>query len=324
MAPLPRSKRERRRKVSEPTSEPFAREVRRDAIAFATSTLLHGILLAGAAVLFLGGGFGEDEPTVITSTWSESLDEAVDAVEELEIETEITAGGTGETADSSSVVSASSLSVSGAAVATALEAQISGGGLGGAFFGAGKNKTGSYGKRIVYIVDASGSMDYHLYRTSRFVRVQAELERAIHSLDASQEFAVIFFNDQARPAGAHSLRFATNKFKNRVLRAIANSNPKGGTNPKGAIKRALRMKPDTIYFLTDGRFLPFHAAALMKKQEGLTVHTFTLGDSSGEAVMRKLAEANGGSYRFVDGRPQSTIESTAATPGSSNGVGNTP
>ena len=78
------------------------------------------------------------------------------------------------------------------------------------------------------------------------------------------------------------------------------------------------MKPDTIYFLTDGVFQPVQAAALMKRQKGLTVHTFTLGDSSGEAIMRRIADANRGQYRFIDGRKSSTDQSTAAANPNSN------
>ena len=287
------------------------------------STLLHGSLLAVAAAVYLGGGFGEGDPTVITTTWSDSLEEAVSVVDEIEIETTVTIGGAGGAVEASSMAVTPSLN--GPAVGTALKAEVKGGGLGGAFFGAGENKAGSYGRRIVYIVDASGSMQEHLYRQSRFGRVQTELEKSIRSLDASQKFAVIFFNDQARPAGSRSLRFATDRYKRQVVNQIMDSGPKGGTNPKGAIRRALKMKPDTIYFLTDGRFLPVNAAALMKKSRTLTVHTFTLGDSVGEAIMRRIAEIHSGTYRFVDGRHNgSTAQSTAATPAGASGVANTP
>ncbi len=196
--------------------------------------------------------------------------------------------------------------------------------FGGSFFGVGGDSNGSAGERIVYIVDVSGSMRQPLIRHSRFQRVQKELEDAILSLHVEQKFLVVMFSDGVHAVGPESIVHATDRNKNRVLNAIAKKKPGGHTDPRGAISRALRMKPDTIFFLTDGEFHPNLAQKLMKGNKELVVHTFTLGDNVGEEVMKLIAQVNGGTYTFVNGNPDAIdagkAKTMAVAPLSGNGT----
>ncbi|MFK7822096.1 MAG: VWA domain-containing protein [Planctomycetaceae bacterium] len=288
-------------------------ERKSDIVAVVTSTFWHVVLLVVGALIYVGNA-GEPEATIITQ-WADETDAVLSTIETVELIEKPTLGGNGQIDPATSAVVAQT-SVSGASADVGLKAN-EGGGLGGAFFGSGESGRGSGGKRIVYIVDASGSMTYRLLRMSRFSRVQRELETSILSLHESQKFGVILFNDYERTLSTRALRAATERNKNRVISRVWKSGAGGGTDPRAAIRLAMRMRPDTIYFLTDGEFLPASAAQLLQKQKGLTVHTFTLGDSRGEAIMQRIANVNGGTYRFIDGRPPANNQSTAAS-GSTN------
>jgi hypothetical protein len=105
-------------------------------------------------------------------------------------------------------------------------------------------------KRIVYVVDASGSM--LLYLSS----VLQELERSLATLHPKQEFNIIFFQQNKaitvppikslRPATADNIKSAM-----RWIRTSGQVIPTGSSNPITAIRTALRLKPDVIYLLSE-------------------------------------------------------------------------
>lgn len=103
-------------------------------------------------------------------------------------------------------------------------------------------------RRIVYVIDASGSM----IRSLQIV-VQ-ELARSIDALSPQQRFAVVFFQGNAAlpvpPKG--ELHVATGDEKLRVLEWIdRNVHPRGSSNPLEAIRYALDLKPDVIFMLSE-------------------------------------------------------------------------
>jgi hypothetical protein len=65
---------------------------------------------------------------------------------------------------------------------------------------------------------------------------------------------------------------------------------------------ALGMRPSAIYFLTDGEFANperLHDRLVRLNPERIPIHTLTFGNRAGEPSMQGIAEASGGSYRFV-------------------------
>ena len=186
--------------------------------------------------------------------------------------------------------------------------------IGGATSGSG-NGTGNgnfFGinpksKKIVYVVDSSKSMNF-LHESegkTRLGRVKLELARAILSMDEQQEFFVIFFSDVAIPMPANRLQPATKQAKSRYLNWIARVPGVGRTEPLEALLLALRLQPDTIYFLTDGQFniadvKTFNTvvdnAGLNKR---VTVNGICFGNREGEKLLRELAENNSGAYTFI-------------------------
>lgn len=107
--------------------------------------------------------------------------------------------------------------------------------------------TGSNARKIVYCIDASGSM------ISSFQIVLDELGRSLANLSPRQSFAVIFFQEdkaiETPPAG--KLVAAGVEERTKAQKWIAaNVVPAGGTNPLVAIEKALDLKPDVIFLLS--------------------------------------------------------------------------
>lgn len=162
-------------------------------------------------------------------------------------------------------------------------------------------------KRIVYVVDSSKSMNFphDSVGKTRLGRVKLELAKAIFAMDENQEFFVIFFSDFAIPMPAQKLQPATPEAKHKFLSWVARIPGVGTTEPLEALLLALRLQPDTIYFLTDGQFSPSIVRAFNKvaeksnRNQRIIVNGICLGNREGEQLIRELTEQNSGSYTFI-------------------------
>ncbi len=168
-----------------------------------------------------------------------------------------------------------------------------GGGVG--FFG-----TTARGRSFVFVVDCSGSM-----RGNRFRRAVAELKKSLSQLEPDQRFQVLFFNDGAVPL-VHS------KYADQLIPAdrlamqeafdwIDARRANGGTVPNDALVRALALKSDVVFFLTDAERVPrtVRTLILRKNKNGTIVHTIAFGNQGGETLMQGIAADHSGRYRFV-------------------------
>jgi len=162
-------------------------------------------------------------------------------------------------------------------------------------------------KKIVYVVDSSKSMNFphDSVGKTRLGRVKLELAKAILSMDENQQFFVIFFSDIAIPMPARQLQPATSQSKQKFLSWVAKVPGVGMTEPLQALILALRLQPDTIYFLTDGQFNPSVVKAFNKvaekthRNQPIIVNGICLGNREGEPLIRELAEKNSGTYTFI-------------------------
>jgi hypothetical protein len=127
-----------------------------------------------------------------------------------------------------------------------------------------------------------------------------ELVRSIGNLPDEMEFFVIFFNRVAVPMPAEKLQPATLGNKRKYLEWCMKVRGGGGTDPSEALKKALELKPDVIYLLTDGVFKDDAVREVTKlNTRGVSIHTFCFGDSAGETVLNEIASKNGGTYKFI-------------------------
>jgi len=181
----------------------------------------------------------------------------------------------------------------------------SGDGKGGAtFFGV---KAG--GKRFVFVVDGSKSMAKNGWEYCKY-----ELLSAVSRLKANQYFYVILFAsqphrmfDDKQPEDALLRASPENIAKLRAW--LAKYELKLGTRPLESMKFALKLRPDAIYFLTDGKLHDSTEDFLKEKNKredaygdmvaGSAVHTIGFFKQDGQPVLQRIANDNQGSYRFV-------------------------
>ena len=82
--------------------------------------------------------------------------------------------------------------------------------------------------------------------------------------------------------------------------AGARVRPEGGTEPQNALQQAITQRPDIIFFMSDG-VIPEETVALASLcPPGTVIHTICFQIDRGERLLRAIADAGGGRYRFVD------------------------
>jgi len=170
-------------------------------------------------------------------------------------------------------------------------------------------------RRIVYVIDASGSMLRSL------PIVLEELARSLDGLGPRQEFSVIFFqrNEAVIVPPPTRLVPATDDEKARVLSWIDEQViPAGRSNPLAAIEKALSFRPDVIFLLSEnitgsGEF-EIDQADLLALLDGLNprdpgtgrrrtqINCVQFLDPDPLGTLEKIAREHGGErgYKFLD------------------------
>lgn len=169
----------------------------------------------------------------------------------------------------------------------------------GAEQGVGFFGTRGNAKSVVFVVDMSGSME-----NGRFIRAQQELVKSIHQLHVTQKFYVIFFNKHAVPlffpSPAPDLVVATPLMKRKATRWIIERHTGLGTEPQEAFIMALALKPEVIYFLTDGDFDGKCRDLVKEKNKaGTVIHTIALQNKDGIPLLEAIASDNKGVFKFI-------------------------
>lgn len=192
-----------------------------------------------------------------------------------------------------------------------------GAGSGASFFG-----LEAQGRRFIYIIDVSGSMDGNAFdERSRIEVTRGELSRSISGLLETSEFSVLLFAADSGALYPRAWIAATehNKIdaRSRIGRlstgdvaqyGVRNT---GGTDPRRAFEQAFRLRPlaDAIYLMTDGEFaqdVPEFIENLNRRAR-LPIHCilFTDPDSnvrqSAEPRLREIASQSGGKYTLIGG-----------------------
>ena len=153
------------------------------------------------------------------------------------------------------------------------------------------------GRRVVFLVDMSGSMELVDPRTAdpeKWIGVRETLARVMKSLPALEKYQVVLFSDKVLyPLGKEGEWFdyegaAT---ADKVLKTLAEPKfkPKGGTNMYAAFDAAFRMRAtglDTIYLLSDG--LPNQGEGMTAEQKA-NLGEVEKGEILGKFIRKKLA-----------------------------------
>lgn len=190
---------------------------------------------------------------------------------------------------------------------------VSGDGAGaGAFFGMNLK-----GASVVFVVDASSSMNHPLPgpAKTRFGRVKIELFKAISKMTDAEKFFMIFFNEFSIPMPAARLISATPENRQLFLNWMAPGQAAGDTEPEAALLAAIHLRPEVIYFLTDGKFkYSVVQNVSAANQAGVVINTICFGNDTGEKFLKQLAQRNGGVYRFVPDDAILDVDANASTP----------
>lgn len=171
------------------------------------------------------------------------------------------------------------------------------------FFGA-----SARGQRIVYVLDASGSMlDFGAIDVAK-----QELKASLERLAPDQQFQILFYNNTPRPmiqlTARDDLPRATDTNKARARQFIDSLQPQLGTNHFPALELALSYTPDVLFLLTDAelpRLSPRDLDLVRKRNQGACqIHTIEFGKggdlSADDNFLKKLARQNGGQHRYRD------------------------
>jgi myosin heavy subunit len=117
------------------------------------------------------------------------------------------------------------------------------------------------GRRVLFLVDMSGSMDLVDENTKapmKWADVRNTIVRLMSSLPDLEKYQVIVFAEQAAflfTGEEDWLDFNAQSSPQRVRNALAKITPKGGTNMYAALQLAFRLRAkgmDTIYLFSDG------------------------------------------------------------------------
>ena len=128
------------------------------------------------------------------------------------------------------------------------------------------------GRRVVFLVDISGSMkliDDKTPAPDKWPTVIETLAKVMRSLPELEQYQVILFSRDAKPLvapGWHPYRGEATVAE--VRAALLKVNPDGDTNMYDALDLAFRLRPsglDTLYLLSDG--LPTSGPGLTPEQE---------------------------------------------------------
>ncbi len=161
------------------------------------------------------------------------------------------------------------------------------------------------GSSFVYVVDRSDSMNAYDAAPLRYAK--RELLKSLESLNEYNQFQIVFYNDSLSPM-SRKMFFATDADKRRATHFVRTMPGDGGTAHLPALRQALNMSPEVIFFLTDADDPRLTLPQLQEIRERAelsrtTIHAvqFNSGPPSNDGNwIRVLAEMNRGTYKYID------------------------
>ncbi len=188
-----------------------------------------------------------------------------------------------------------------------------GGGTASAIDMGGQIRTGVFGvygegNRFAYVFDHSGSMGGFGGRPLRAAK--SELAKSLLDLERIHQFQIIFYNEKPSvfnpDGGRATLQWGDEATKRLALAFLDGIVAAGGTSHMAALRVALGMKPDVIFFLTDADEPTLSAADLNRirmMNRGSAIYAVEFGfgpQRSRDNFLVRLAEQNGGQHVYVD------------------------
>ena len=160
------------------------------------------------------------------------------------------------------------------------------------------------GRRVVYLIDCSGSMG----KNGALAAARAELANSLRSLPSDTRFQVVVYHDLARPLlpGRPGWLEPTSDLVREAIQALWRLPAEGPTNHAAGLRAGLRLQPDLLYFLTDADDLTsehLRLALELDPRHRTAIHAIELtliNRDRPHMPMQILARLSRGQYQAVD------------------------
>jgi hypothetical protein len=162
------------------------------------------------------------------------------------------------------------------------------------------------GSKFVYLFDRSVSMEGALLAAAK-----RELIASLEALESVHQFQIIFFNYDVQiwdlTGGQQRIPYATERNKRLATRYVQGITAIGGTLRRKALGRALALRPEVVFFLTDtdNKMATGDVARAIRQavRNSTTIHAIEFGfgpQAGGENFLTQLAHGTGGQYAYID------------------------
>ena len=138
------------------------------------------------------------------------------------------------------------------------------------------------------------------------VAAKRELLASIGQLEPTHQFQIVFYNENPKMMQPPQMTFAGEQGLRHADSFLTGITASGATDHMQALKLALKMSPDVIFFLTDAdepQLSPNDLKEIQRRSNGAVINAIELksGPERGtEHALRRLAEQNRGQYKYVD------------------------
>ena len=167
------------------------------------------------------------------------------------------------------------------------------------------------GMKFVYLFDRSNSMND--FEGRPLSGAKRELIASLADLDRIHQFQIVFYNDRLAVFNPHypqspRMEFGDATTKRRAEEFVRRMEAGGGTRHMEALKLALGMRPDVIFFVTDAgepRLTAKELEDILRRNErvGARINAIEFGvgpNPGGTNFLVQLAEQNHGEHVYVD------------------------
>ena len=166
------------------------------------------------------------------------------------------------------------------------------------------------GTKFAYVFDRSGSMEG--YGGLPLASAKRELIGSLGQLNDVCQFQVIFYNERPKifqpNIGTPRLAFGNEHSKQEAIEFVRGINAMGGTRHLSALRLALGLRPDVVFFLTDAdepRLTSDEMRQIRVLNKGSIINTIEFGYGPQHRMdnfLVQLAKQNGGQHIYVDVR----------------------
>lgn len=166
------------------------------------------------------------------------------------------------------------------------------------------------GSRFLYVFDRSASMEG--FEGRPISAAQHELIASLESLQPQHQFQIVFYNERPTifnpfPSAPPQMLFATAENKELAARFVRQIRGEGGTRHMAALREAVNMGPDVIFFLTDADVPRLTDDELIQierwNRARASINTIEFGSGSQRSAdnfLVKIARRNDGQHVYID------------------------